>query len=416
MVYSIIDGGCHDPCGETDCGPGTCELTEHDRARCNCPAGFEAVAEPPGCREKTDFAWELVYEVDGQAWVMGHAWLSSRRTGQGLQVEASTSFLIPVSYDGDVGGDLRTVARIDEDGELVEFVQDQQAVFGRHTARRRLHVKVERTDDGQALLLFWSNILDRIWHGEIELTGRAPIPMADAFEYPTFSYGCFDPFFYFALGRAVDLAGPEEQTLAVMAPSFVIPFELAVTKSGDADQATVAVESYGVEADFHGSLLTRVRYGWCDWREADAGAPLEINMRPLPVTPIEHESAPLPECVEQEVEFVSDDSTVLAGTLSLPAGATSRTAVLLAPDLVASARDKSLLYMHTYHDLAARLAAGGYASLRFDGRGTGASQGESTADPGRLVEDLWEEIHLPHTIDADAVQLVLDWLSLLSEP
>jgi hypothetical protein len=378
---------CVDPCLDVDCAPGSCLPGEDGRAVCDCPDGYQPQTDPPACSRRTSWAWKLVYTSPQGDHVMGQAWLNIRDTANGHQVDASSSYEIPISYQGVLGGQIHTVARYDGAGELAEVVQDHQQIFGDHTARRRLHAWVDEGPQG-AELRFESRILDRIWHGTLPLDGGVPVPMVDAHEYPIFSYGCFDPFFFYALGRAVDDQGPAEQSLQVLAPAFALPFALELSVEHDGQRMQIELPRYAASAGYRSGMLESVHYDWADWVPEPAGAQLEMNLRPLPTTPVEHEPDAPPAAAEQTVEFTSSDGTRLAGSLALPAAAPAATAVLMVPGLLPGDRDRGLLHTRIQSDLAAWLAAAGVASLRFDGRGVGDSGGERTCPPERLDEDV----------------------------
>ncbi|TVQ26161.1 MAG: alpha/beta fold hydrolase [Spirochaetaceae bacterium] len=79
---------------------------------------------------------------------------------------------------------------------------------------------------------------------------------------------------------------------------------------------------------------------------------------------------------EQDMRFQGDGLT-LSGTLSLPAGDGPFPAALLVVGSGEVDRNENhaRMAMNVYNELAARLAEAGFASLRFDKRGIGASEG-----------------------------------------
>ncbi len=396
---------CVDPCSGVDCAPGLCAPDADGRGVCDCPPGFEALDDPPTCREQTSWAWQLVLDPDGDPYVLGHAHLDVRTTAEGHQVEASTSYWLPISYVNDLSSQIRTVARYDEDGALVEAVQDHQLKFGSVQVRRRLHAWLDAGPEGD-LLRFESRILDRIWHGALPTEGAIPPLMAEGVEYPIFSYGCFDPFFFFDVFRAVDPAGPADQSLTVLSPAFVFTFDQPTEVTSADGLVHVTLPQYGVSAEYSAGMLDRVTYEWAAWLPAPASAPLEMNLWPLPTTPIEHQPQAPPAAAEQEVSFVSADGTALAGSLVLPTGQASDLAVLMVPSLLPGDRDQGVMYTRVQRDLAAYLAQAGVASLRFDGRGIGRSEGDPLSDPDLLAQDV-QAAHAWLAADERFVRIVL---------
>jgi pimeloyl-ACP methyl ester carboxylesterase len=114
---------------------------------------------------------------------------------------------------------------------------------------------------------------------------------------------------------------------------------------------------------------------------------------PAPARP-QHPLAPFP----YEVEDVFIDATAgrLAGTLTKPR-APPRALALLVPGSGAMDRDETVFGHKPFLVLADHLARNGYASLRLDDRGVGASTGDRSAI---TVRD-----------EADDVRAAFDWLS-----
>ena len=80
---------------------------------------------------------------------------------------------------------------------------------------------------------------------------------------------------------------------------------------------------------------------------------------------------------EQEITF-TNDSLTLAGTLVLPEGAGPWPAVVMIPGSGPVDRNENhkKAALNVFNEFAGRLAEQGFASLRYDKRGVGASQGE----------------------------------------
>ncbi len=99
---------------------------------------------------------------------------------------------------------------------------------------------------------------------------------------------------------------------------------------------------------------------------------------------------------EEEFGFRAPDGARLAGTLTLPEGRGPFPALLLASGSGAQDRDETILGHPVFATIARFFAARGVASLRFDDRGVGASEGvaegssfaEEVADLGAALEAL----------------------------
>ena len=378
---------CVDPCADFNCEPGVCVVVL-GMGVCDCPIEYEPSVDGLACQERETYQFDLIYVVEGEEYNMGHAWVREHPADAGSLIEATTSYAIPASWEGMVSGLLRSSARLDEQGRLTEFVQDQQLQFIHFTARRRLRYVAEEAEEGSGWILHFDyNVLDRLWHGDMPVE-QLPLPMADGYEYPTFSYGCFDVAFYFLMGRTLDFESPPEQ-IPVLYPAFVLPSFEVVQVSGDTQSGQVSMPARDTTATFENGLLTRVDYPWVSWHPTSGGSSLEFNLQPLPHTPIDHSSPIPPPWQDEAASMSSADGTILAGALALPLdGETARRALLFVPNLFPDNRDRGTIYNRTQRDLAAHLAAAGYASLRMDDRGVGESEGESTVDIEQLNEDM----------------------------
>jgi len=93
---------------------------------------------------------------------------------------------------------------------------------------------------------------------------------------------------------------------------------------------------------------------------------------------------------ESDVSFPSDDGAIaLAGTLAAPLQDRSAPAVVLVSGTGPIDRDVTVLHHKLFRVLARSLAGAGIASLRFDKRGIGASEGDfGSAGPEDFVADV----------------------------
>src|SRR5262249_56590892 len=95
-----------------------------------------------------------------------------------------------------------------------------------------------------------------------------------------------------------------------------------------------------------------------------------------------------------EVAIDSSGGTRLAGTLTLPAGATRPPVVVLVTGSGPQDRDECVFGIRPFRQLADHLARHGIASLRYDDRGTASSTGtfrcptpDDFADDARAAVD-----------------------------
>ncbi|HSA23913.1 MAG TPA: alpha/beta hydrolase, partial [Myxococcota bacterium] len=381
---------CIDPCEGVDCSPGDCAPSpDTGLALCTCPLGYAPEFEPPACLPVDAYHYELIYEDGGQEYPFGHGWVRFRETAEGAALESQSNHFIQISYEGGVGAAYRGSARLDATGALREASLDEQTTFGALSARRRMAYGLGLEGD-QVRLRLALNVLGSLWRGERPWDRPAPLPFASAWDWPSWSYGCFDPLFYFLLGRTLDLGLAGERELDVLIVSYGLPTRLpvVVTPAEGGGPARVELPWFGATASYQAGLLQEVDYGWVRWRPAAQAAALELNLRPLPLTPLLHPDPPAEALAEEPVALEAGDGVTLSGSLALPEGAPLGPAVLLAPDLLPSNRDLGHYHTRLFRDLAAALARAGLASLRLDGRGVGESGGDALAPLARLEADL----------------------------
>ncbi len=97
----------------------------------------------------------------------------------------------------------------------------------------------------------------------------------------------------------------------------------------------------------------------------------------------------LPEFTSRDVSFPSADGATLAGTLTVPNGATKRLpVVILVHGSGPGTRDGGVPANPTFLDLSNALSNAGFIVLRYDKRGIGASTGTPTEDWRILVQDV----------------------------
>ncbi|MBD5259008.1 MAG: lysophospholipase [Barnesiella sp.] len=93
---------------------------------------------------------------------------------------------------------------------------------------------------------------------------------------------------------------------------------------------------------------------------------------------------------EREITVTnSNDGVMLAGTLSMPDSGSPRALLVMATGSGQQDRDEEIFGHKLFRDIADRLAAEGYASIRMDDRGTGGSGGQFK---GATVDDFVGDI------------------------
>lgn len=101
-------------------------------------------------------------------------------------------------------------------------------------------------------------------------------------------------------------------------------------------------------------------------------------------------ATPFPYFTSRDVRFTSADGTVLAGTLTVPQhGRAPFAAIVLVPGSGAQNRDEQIGPNPVFLQLSNALSNAGYAVLRYDKRGVGASGGRTTVGSrDQLLDDV----------------------------
>ena len=148
----------------------------------------------------------------------------------------------------------------------------------------------------------------------------------------------------------------------------------AVTDYVSADSVAVSIPA--LRASYRARLVGNALHG--QFRQGTLTLPLTLKAgtveRRRPQTPV----APFPYKTE-EVTFTNErDGAILAGTLSVPDGAT--TVLLMVTGSGQQNRDEELMGHKPFAVIADRLARSGIATLRYDDRATAQSVGGNVAD------------------------------------
>jgi len=210
-----------------------------------------------------------------------------------------------------------------------------------------------------ACLPFRAPALDGSWRGELDLN-VARVPLV---------------FNFTAAGDACTLDSPAQGAKG-------IPAEV-VFSSAD----SIAVDIRAIGATFRGHVAQGAIRGM--FSQGAGSFPLLLT----PEAPLAERrpQTPKPPFPYQTVDtvFRSADGTKLAGTLTIPAGAAEGVpAVVMITGSGPQNRDEELFEHRPFAVIADALARRGIASLRYDDRGTGASEGNfQTADIDTLTAD-----------------------------
>jgi pimeloyl-ACP methyl ester carboxylesterase len=132
--------------------------------------------------------------------------------------------------------------------------------------------------------------------------------------------------------------------------------------------------------------------------------------QPEPRSPRPQTPSSTPPYPTEEIQFQARDGVTLAGSLTLPEGPGPHPAVILSTWFGRVDRDQSVAGHKPFAIWADALTRSGLATLRFDKRGAGASQGDfNQATTTQLAEDLTRAIEVVRArpdIDPDRVGLM----------
>lgn len=405
---------CENPClGQTCSGHGTCKSGDKGLS-CDCSLGYRASADGLSCLPTfpgTLHVYKLTYTTS--TWVMGTATLDLSDLAQGRLNERMKYSLYYDSWRG-----LRHTVRqdwtLDSTGkgvtamEMTDLFMQAELTRTRHSsatfANNKVTATLRRLDKQGAYSTSYSGTL-------------SPIPMPGGFEYPGWTMGCYSPAFYMLAFQRYDSSRMGTQEVDVYWPSFNMVSRIKVTSDAKwtAGRPALHFPEYNISVvyDESGIPLTiqanRQNIVWTRY----SGTPADLNLPTLeaatPVTP-----TPLPTDIkESAVTFTSQDSTKLAGTLTLPQSKTTALpAVLMVSDIFGADQDaplESLPHARLYKHLAAHLAHAGYASLRYDPRSRGLSGGDLwSVTPAKLAEDAAAALaQLKGTTGVDASRIYL---------
>lgn len=378
--YQVSDDGmtCEDPCAEIDCsGHGACEATDQG-PRCSCNEGYRSSLDGASCEliPTSDYViYKLIEDEDPDSPV-GRMTLDLTRMADGELVELM-QFSIWI-----LGRTTRQIWTLDSGQQQVTRLEFDDSFTQGHVSRRRWGLA--SFSHGAADLTIQR--LDHLATIPASYTGSAaPIPMLGAYEYPGWTLGCFSAAFYMQAYQRFDAAASDPQELEVFWPGWGIVARVRVEKGpGHTPQKPVLFfVDQQVQVSYSDGLPQTIKLldQEMSWERYD-GANADLNLNPLDES-VPYEPSPLPtDLTEAPVNFTSADGTQLLGTLALPANEIQPVpAVLMVSDLAASNRDIPFarLPQPLFQHLAAHLAHAGYATLRYDARGLGASQGDRSA-------------------------------------
>lgn len=369
---------CDDPCAGITCsGHGTCQRTSAG-ALCSCSAGYTPTWDGTGC--EADSATYLTFVMtytQYPSWGLGRTTLTLDAGGH--PVAEAMEFMLPLgSWNDRISRATQLKLSYDGTGEQVTSLElEDQYRQGKVTRLRRASATL---DLGSVTTTFQR--LDKQATVSAAFSGsQRPLPMLGGFEYPGWTLGSFSPAFYTLALSRYDRTKADPQYLEVYWPTGAMIGQVKV----EADAASTATKpvlrfpDYEIEVHYDDKgypetiVLEDNDLAWSRY----AGAPADLNLAPTPAaTPFT--PTPPPGGKSSPLDFTSPDGTKLAGTLVVPpSGSGPFPAVLMVGDLSAQDRDApmSTLPHPLFQHLAAHLAQAGFASLRYDPRGRGQSQG-----------------------------------------
>lgn len=126
------------------------------------------------------------------------------------------------------------------------------------------------------------------------------------------------------------------------------------------------------------------------WEQGGASLPITLNLSDTPILPVKRPQtpeAPFP-YIESNVTFPSIAKGItLAGTLTVPKGPGPFPTAIFVSGSGGQDRDETLLGHKPFHVLADQLARLGIASLRYDDRGVGLSNGDQALGTSKDFAD-----------------------------
>ncbi|MCK5797930.1 MAG: alpha/beta hydrolase [Deltaproteobacteria bacterium] len=422
---------CDDICATLTCGLGGVCVHADGAVTCDCPPGTRTSLDGEHC--EADGGPYAVYEftMDNRPdWTMGHATLDFSGAKENKLVEVM-SFGFPVDHNRGFSRTTRQIWTLDDAGEMpINATLEDALTQGKVTHRRQTIFSVRRraSEPGYAFDATLQR-LDKI----LTVTGttqkRSPLPMVGASEYPGWSLGCFSPAFYMFIKRRYDFAAEGVQAIEVFYPSTAIVTTVNVRVDNAASTPSSRVLEFPDEqtiVTYAGDLPKTIHFtrnAW-SWRLIPNGAPADANLAPPPPATLA-EPTTLPPKIDAPRTLLSPDGVHLAATFTTPPSPKSKLpAILIVGGPFAIDRD------HPHRDLprspftghlAAHLAADGYATLRYDPRGKGQSQGDpETSTLAQLQDDAraaWRALVAEPGVDPARVYVLsANWGSVIALP
>jgi hypothetical protein len=362
-------------------------------ARCTCDAGYKLSADRLACAPAAGsvLTYGLLWD-DYPDWPLGKLALDMSDQVSGTLREIMSFNMRMESGGRGLGRSTRLVFSLDATGSRVTGLEYEDQSNQGSVSRRRW---------GQASLDVGSGTasfqrLDKVATVPLSYASPTfPLPMLGGFEYPGWTLGCFSPTFYTLALKRYDSSKKGAQSLDVLWPEAGLLSRVTmVADSTWTDQKPVLYfPDYDIKVTYQGDFpsLIHLEGEQLGWSLSEATpADLNLSERKTP-TPVTAETLPT-DLTETALTVTSADGTSLAGTLTRPAAqSTAVPGVLLLGDLLSPNRDapfSRLPGMPLFRHLAAHLAHAGYASLRYDLRGRGASKGDAGVQTlKKLTED-----------------------------
>lgn len=385
---------CTDVCAGVSCsGHGSCRVDSSNQPLCVCDPGYEPGADRLSCAvpaEQGPVVYRLAWD-SYPTYLMGRASIDTREAGRIVEV-------LDYNLRLDSWRGLRRKARqqwtLDATGKQVTAFEWTDH-FRQGTLWRKRAGKA--TFAAGAATVSYDRAGYRVAATESYGGSQAPIPMLGGFEYPGVSLGCFSPGFYLQALQRYQPGQPDPQDIEVFWPETgtVGQIKVKAAATSTAARPVLVFPDYEITVTYGGAGMPETIYlddQSLGWRRME-GVAADLNLGSLapgkPYTP-----KPLPSgLVESSVSISAAGGATLAATLTVPKGASGKVpAVLLVAGPDADSRDRPwprLPRSPLFEHLAAHLAGAGFASLRFDLRGRGASTGSAS---GQSLSQLTQDV------------------------
>ena len=385
---------CSDPCkGQLCSGVGTC-IVHKGKPWCSCPAGYWITPDGKGCDSVAldGFTTYMLTWDQYPTYQVGLISLDSRRWSKGVLVERLKYNLYLDSGGRGLHRTAQQTWNLTPNGDQVTSLTVDD-IFTQSKVDRRRQIKATfAKGEGQVTMQRGEKLAT---HKVTYKGTRTPLPMFGGVEYPGWHVGSLSPAFYALALQRYDRKAGGRQTLEVFWPNAGATGTILVEAHPSWTTASPALHFPEQEMLVtYDKDVPRVIKNLAEEMSLTrfSSTLTDLNLSPVKSATTVTATAPPAVGLDLPTEITGGDGTKLAGTLTVPkAGALKTPSVLMVPGPWAGDRDhphRLLMRAPLYRHLAAHLAKGGYASMRYDPRGRGSSGGNAwTATLPQLVQD-----------------------------